>query len=567
MTWAEVAGKKQPKKKTPQASPNHLRLQVPDAKLAKIAEMERRTMVIRKVAPSTTPASILQDLQKQCKRPLGEILESVVREPLDRRRFYLRFHSVELKRGSAKNGFTIGETVIPPQLSDVQGYIPEVPHYLDRDEILQILSLYGDVVKGDFVRFEETNIRCGGFSFELNLHENKKLPSTISIMSDTFEIKLKDDLQQCSYCDKYGHIVRHCLKKKEEIVRRANKEHAAQFGDSLNAPMDVAGDQVQPAADPPPSGPSQQTDQSANTVSLQSGIDVGGIPPSSPAFVPHQVLKNATTSQTKQPQQTTSSVAFVSGGQLQMEHPGSSKQPDASNDPFATQELSYPSSYEQQEQHDNEVQMEDPKIPSKRRRKKKDRKQKGNMEEGYSDDSSSDVETPPPTPKTTGKGSFACFLPPVKYVKHPTHPYVVRELKLKWEEPPRLSKEQNERFSLLFKSFESLSGEELNEYHKLRIMNSSYLKFIQDALVPPFKRLVHERWDIHHPEVQNEYFQEHKISIMQEDDIRNIYLQCCRRVRADLEQTDIFRRNFTDCCLSANLMLKFVVTQEYIDSL
>ena len=200
------------------------RLQVPEQAIARIHDTERRTLVLRKVSPTTTPTSILKDLQAQCKQPLGNVVESVVRESLDRRRFYLRFHSVELKRKCAMQGFTIGDVKIPPQLADVQGSIPDVPHYLDREDVIKILSRFGDVVNGDFVRFEETNIRCGKFTFELNLHENKKLPSTIYIMNDSFTINCKDDLQQCAYCDKYGHIARFCLKKREDTTKRAKEK-------------------------------------------------------------------------------------------------------------------------------------------------------------------------------------------------------------------------------------------------------------------------------------------------------------------------------------------------------
>jgi hypothetical protein len=131
---------------------------------------------------------------------------------------------VELKRSITKRGFKIGSIVIPPEKSDVQGFIPDVPHYMGKEDVVGILSRYGQVVAGDFKKFEDTEIRCGGFKFELDLHPNQKLPGSIQILTDTLILKLKDDIMVCVYCDKIGHTQRFCRKKLADNMNRANLE-------------------------------------------------------------------------------------------------------------------------------------------------------------------------------------------------------------------------------------------------------------------------------------------------------------------------------------------------------
>ena len=291
--------------------------------MEKIIEMERRTLILRKVPPTTTAITILKDLQRQFNRPLADTIEAVVREPLDRRRFYVRFNSMDVKRECARQGFTIGDIQIPPQRSDIQGLIPDVPHYLDREDMVSILSRFGEVIKGEFDCFEDTNVRCGVFRFEMNLHPNHRLPSNLQILSDSFHIHCKDDLMQCGYCDKYGHRAIHCMRKKEDLERKAEKELAAQINNNLLT-TDVAMDQgdADQAADtvlPTIISSSPQTQQ-ANTPQVHSVV-ASNTPTTQ--FLPTQVLHSvmtASTSSTPVPTQhaqpPTQEVTFVSGGNL-----------------------------------------------------------------------------------------------------------------------------------------------------------------------------------------------------------------------------------------------------------
>ena len=532
MTWAEVAAKKQPRKK-PTLAP---RVPVPDAAMAEIVEKDRRTLVLRKLPPTTTEASILEDLQPQCQRPLGEVLEAVVREPLDRRRFYLRFRSVEMKRQSAQQGFQIGTITIPPQLADTEGTIPNVPHYLDRTEIVQILSAYGDVIEGDFERYQETGIRCGKFSFAINLHENKKLPPALQILNDTMIIHQKDDLQQCSYCDKYGHLARFCKKKQEDFVRKANRELEMQMAGnnySEGQAMDVADDpppDVEPnpaAVEPAPAAAhtpatNQQQQQEPSTASAST----------STSFIPSQVLKNKPqVSNANQPSmpvqeqlsnQGVSSVPFVQGGFLQVDEvaPGFTPPYKTPEEPNGTQPLQYPPAFE--EDPVNETSSED--------------------------DQQNQV--------------YAYHLPPVTYTEHPTNPYEQPRLKLKMEEREPLTFDEYSRFQTLEEEKDSLQGDKLNEYHNMRIRYNSHFDFVTKGLVPIFKRVALERWDLHYNEAKNDHIKGTGQQTLHLPDIKAIYLEATRRVRADLEQTDIFQRHWRFVALHSGLFRKHTVSKD-----
>ena len=232
MTWASITSGRPPPK-----VPNYLpqaklkeRLNVPNRVVEKFNEIERRTQVLRKLPPGTSVLSIINDMKEQTEIPIGDVVESVIQEPLDKRRFYVTFKSVEIKRQVTRTGYRIGTITIPPEASDVQGFIPDVPHYLSKDDVIEILSRYGDVKSGSFKTFED--VRCGGFTFELDLHENQRLPGELQILNDSMVIRLKDDIMMCAYCDKVGHTQRRCRQKLEQQMKRANMELQKQQGNT-----------------------------------------------------------------------------------------------------------------------------------------------------------------------------------------------------------------------------------------------------------------------------------------------------------------------------------------------
>ena len=62
----------------------------------RINELERRTQILRRVPPTTTPSVIIEELQRQLEAPVAEVVEAVVRDCLDKRRFYIRYVSVQI---------------------------------------------------------------------------------------------------------------------------------------------------------------------------------------------------------------------------------------------------------------------------------------------------------------------------------------------------------------------------------------------------------------------------------------------------------------------------------------
>ena len=535
MTWADVAGKKQPKKKTPQAlQKTSLRLQVSDNAMAKICEMERRTLVLRKVPPSTTTISILRDLKEQFTRPLGQVVEAVSREPLDRRRFYVRFHTVELKRECAKQGFEIGDIKIPPQLSDVQGHIPDVPHYLDRQDLVSFLSRYGDVVKGDFDKFEETDIRCGVFRFEMNLHPNSKLPGTVHINSDSFTILCKDDMLQCAYCDKYGHRAVHCLKKKEDLTKKTQKELAAQMSNYL------------PPATATPA-PHQVSSASIHSTTSSLTPTQVMISKANPSVGQVQRVQNTTAVSTTNTAH--SAVAFVqsenlktvsSGHELIMSVVDGEQSPMDSqeSDLQSTAELRYPPSFEHllDDNDDNAISSDDSSPPSKRALREQE------------SISSSIVMKP------------AYYVKPAEFKQHEIHPYFVADSHFGAFIPP-LDQAQTQRMEALQAFEEKQDAPEHEEFHLLRIQQNSHQEWMR-KLSTLFKAHANKRWKTHYNDILTREYPDDSNPTLSESEARNVYIECVSLVRADLERTIWFKKFWNELCDHNKLFCRFDIACE-----
>ena len=197
----------------------------------------------RRAPPGTLPSSILKDLISQINLHfVTNFIKAIVQDDLDKRRFYIRYSSLEAKRDLARKGFKIGDIKIPPEKADISAYIPNVPHYLDLDDMKEILSRYGTIVSCSFQTFEKTDIRCGGFNFDLDVADNASLPSKLHILNDIMVIKRNDDIKQCSYCDNYGHLKRHCRKRTRDLEHRAHQELLDQLNDLQEDPNEETDD-------------------------------------------------------------------------------------------------------------------------------------------------------------------------------------------------------------------------------------------------------------------------------------------------------------------------------------
>ena len=127
-------------------------------------------------------------------RPAKSILESVLRDPSDRRRFYITYLTRALKREAMGMGMTFGTTVIPPTTEDCRGYIPYPPYFLDAATIHHALSQYGTVTRGSFVTQQE-GIRVAGYNFEIVIDDGKTPPREIVHNDRRMEIKRGEGVQ------------------------------------------------------------------------------------------------------------------------------------------------------------------------------------------------------------------------------------------------------------------------------------------------------------------------------------------------------------------------------------
>ena len=284
--------------------------------LARITEAERRTQVLRRVPPTTTTGFIISELQRQLEVPIAEVIEAVVQDCLDRRRFYIRYTSVDKKREVSRHGFELGDIKIPGERADVTGFVRDVPHYLTQDDMKGILGRYGTIVESGFIMYQNTNIRCGGFKFELDLHENTRLPRTLRILNDVMTICQKDDVKICHYCDRTGHLSRHCRKRTEDLIKRANAEFT-----EMQTNQDEQMEESQPAH----LIPTQDDNNSPTVTGLPSPSQPLNDQPTQPPTSTNPIAATPSTS--------TQEVAFVSGGNLTTVKNDSYPTPTQQNNP------------------------------------------------------------------------------------------------------------------------------------------------------------------------------------------------------------------------------------------
>ena len=77
---------------------------------------------------------------------LTDSVESNIRDPNDRQRFYITYRSYDIKKKFASVGYTIRETVIKPEYGDVSVCIPDPPFCLDLDDFISILEPFGTLI-------------------------------------------------------------------------------------------------------------------------------------------------------------------------------------------------------------------------------------------------------------------------------------------------------------------------------------------------------------------------------------------------------------------------------------
>ena len=129
-------------------------------------EVKKRTQVLYKVPARTTAEDIMQSLDNQFSERVFDMVETVVVDHLDARRFYVVYVSLQARKKIAGSGFRIGRTSIPPEKGQIPAYIPHLPYYITGQDIHGLLRPHGRITEGRFRRDSiRGKIRTGGTIF------------------------------------------------------------------------------------------------------------------------------------------------------------------------------------------------------------------------------------------------------------------------------------------------------------------------------------------------------------------------------------------------------------------
>ena len=220
-SWADIARGQQKKPPDLRATkPEAIKHKVQASQVVKqrILDADKRTIILRRVDPEATVESIIKDMVDQAhiisqdQLTPADLLEQVTRDELDRRRYYLTFNTHEQKQKFQETGFRVGKTFIPPTLGDFQGYIQFPPYFLGKQDLQQVMGLYGTILNDRFV--EVQGVRTGGWHFELRLHEGTTVPNIIDFDGEPIAIINKSARKLCTWCHNYGHLQRQCQKRR-----------------------------------------------------------------------------------------------------------------------------------------------------------------------------------------------------------------------------------------------------------------------------------------------------------------------------------------------------------------
>ena len=188
-----------------------------------------RTHILRRLEPNTTPTDIIRQMTDQLEIPAPDLFEAVLRDPKDRRRFYVTYRTAHLKQHALGKGFTIGNISIKPQDDTLHGYIPFPPYYVDFTTMDNLITEHGELVSSSFVETPH-HVRVAGYKFQLRLKKGVVRPLNVTYNGYTMEIHYQDDERKCTYCHKIGHLQAICRSRlAAQAERKAQKE--AHFDD------------------------------------------------------------------------------------------------------------------------------------------------------------------------------------------------------------------------------------------------------------------------------------------------------------------------------------------------
>ena len=185
-------------------------------------DRQHRTHILRRLGPDVTPNDIIRQLTQQLGIPEHELLEAVLRDPKDRRRFYVTYTTSAQKQHALGKGFHIGDIHIKPQDDKIDGYIPFPPYYIDLDSLNALIQDHGELVSSSFVQ-TANKTRVAGYKFSIKLKKGVVRPTSIVYNTCEMQIRYTDDLKMCTHCRKSGHLVATCkarIAAQQELQQR-----------------------------------------------------------------------------------------------------------------------------------------------------------------------------------------------------------------------------------------------------------------------------------------------------------------------------------------------------------
>ena len=151
-------------------------------------------------------------MTRQLENTESNLFERVLRDPQDPRRFYLIYRTLDIKTTVTGKGFYIGQTHIKPTDNTITGYIPFPLYYINKSTLDRLLGYYGHHVTGDFVTTPHGTC-IAGYKFKFTPNRAVSPPKTLMYNGSQMDVKYDDDIRQCRYCGRYGHLLRQCRSK------------------------------------------------------------------------------------------------------------------------------------------------------------------------------------------------------------------------------------------------------------------------------------------------------------------------------------------------------------------
>ena len=237
---------------TPQHLIEHHHFTTPEID-KRIADLEHRSMVFRRLPPGTTCEHIVQAEYNSTtdEQPTWitaqfetQILQ-VMRDSMDPRRFVITFNTLDDKRRMQARTLRINGTVIRPTKGDFHGYIPEIPYYLQEEDYRTLLAPYGNLEEIRFNTLKNNTQRTNGLHFSITLQPVKKVPDVINFEGVRILIVNKDSRKRCTFCHNYGHLAYQCQKRKQQRITNLearaeieamNEDNAWNIDPTLNPP-------------------------------------------------------------------------------------------------------------------------------------------------------------------------------------------------------------------------------------------------------------------------------------------------------------------------------------------